>query len=330
MTPNTLVLPPGNERTICRRGRPQPRRRTATRQLHVGRVGHDAGCPNRKGRTRAARAADRLRRRGGQAEIGDHERQLAANSLELPPPPIYDICRIDIYEKSRRLPRVKPKAKKPTNAEVAILRVLWSRGPSTVREVAKAMGREAAYTTILKLMQNMTEKRLVVRDESSRTHVYSAASPEEQTQRQLVTDMLDKVFNGSAAQADHARTGGDRHVAERTGWNPETAGQTSRRPPMNAPMQAWMLVTGWTLIHFVWQGGLLAVATAAGLRLCRRRSSTTRYAVACLGLTAMLAAPAVTSAVLWEPAWSRCRLQDRQRSDPGEGHRLHDAADGAG
>ncbi len=63
-----------------------------------------------------------------------------------------------------------------------------------------------------------------------------------------------------------------------------------------------MLVTGWTLVHFVWQGGLLAVATAAGLRLCRRRSSTTRYAVACLGLTAMLAAPAVTSAVLWEPA----------------------------
>lgn len=62
------------------------------------------------------------------------------------------------------------------------------------------MGREAAYTTILKLMQNMTEKRLVVRDESSRTHVYSAASPEEQTQRQLVTDMLDKVFNGSATQ----------------------------------------------------------------------------------------------------------------------------------
>ena len=71
---------------------------------------------------------------------------------------------------------------------------------------------------------------------------------------------------------------------------------------MNAPMQAWMLVTGWTLIHFVWQGGLLAVATAVGLRLCRRRSAATRYAVACIGLTAMLAAPAVTAAVLWEPA----------------------------
>ncbi len=90
--------------------------------------------------------------------------------------------------------------KKPTNAEVAILRVLWSRGPSTVREVARAMGREAAYTTVLKLMQNMTEKRLVRRDVSSRTHVYAPASTEEQTQKQLVTDLLERVFDGSASK----------------------------------------------------------------------------------------------------------------------------------
>jgi predicted transcriptional regulator len=116
---------------------------------------------------------------------------------------IYDKCRIDIYDKSRRLLRMDrlPRSpKKPTNAEVAILRVLWSRGPSTVREVAQAMGREAAYTTVLKLMQNMTDKRLVRRDESSRTHVYTAACPEEQTQRQIVTDLVDRVFDGSAAK----------------------------------------------------------------------------------------------------------------------------------
>jgi predicted transcriptional regulator len=95
---------------------------------------------------------------------------------------------------------VKQPPRKPTNAEVSILRVLWSRGPSTVRDVARAMGRESAYTTILKLMQNMTEKRLVRRDESSRTHVYAAAYPKEQTQRQLVVDMLEKVFDGSAAK----------------------------------------------------------------------------------------------------------------------------------
>ena len=95
---------------------------------------------------------------------------------------------------------MKPFRRKPTNAEVAILRVLWSRGPSTVREVAKAMGRESSYTTVLKLMQNMTEKCLVRRDESARTHVYIAALPEEQTQRQLVADLLERVFDGSAAK----------------------------------------------------------------------------------------------------------------------------------
>ena len=89
---------------------------------------------------------------------------------------------------------------RPTKAEVAILRVLWERGPSTVREVAHAMGRESAYTTVLKLLQNMTDKRLVARDESSRSHVYRAALPEDQTKRQLVADLLERVFDGSAAK----------------------------------------------------------------------------------------------------------------------------------
>jgi len=90
--------------------------------------------------------------------------------------------------------------RKPTDAELAILRVLWSRGPSTVRHVAEAMDREAGYTTLLKLLQIMTEKRLVVRDESARTHIYRAAYTQEQTERQLVTDLLDRVFDGSAAK----------------------------------------------------------------------------------------------------------------------------------
>ncbi len=70
---------------------------------------------------------------------------------------------------------------------------------------------------------------------------------------------------------------------------------------MNAPIQAGMQTIGWTLIHFVWQGGLLAVVTAAGLRWSRHRSSEARYAIACVGLTAMLAAPAITAAVSWVP-----------------------------
>jgi BlaI family transcriptional regulator, penicillinase repressor len=95
---------------------------------------------------------------------------------------------------------MKPTIRRPTDAELAILRVLWSRGPSTVREVAEAMGREGAYTTVLKLLQIMTEKRLVRRDEGARTHVYEAAGSEERTQRQLVGDLLDRVFDGSAAR----------------------------------------------------------------------------------------------------------------------------------
>ena len=90
--------------------------------------------------------------------------------------------------------------KKPTDAELAILRVLWSRGPSTVREVAEVMGREEAYTTVLKLLQIMTEKRLVKRNESARTHVYAAAASEDRTQKQIVTDLLDRVFAGSASK----------------------------------------------------------------------------------------------------------------------------------
>jgi predicted transcriptional regulator len=95
---------------------------------------------------------------------------------------------------------VKSAGRKPTDAELGILRVLWARGPSTVRQVAEAMGREAGYTTLLKLLQIMTEKRLVRRDESTRTHVYEAAYTEDQTQKQLITDLLDRVFDGSAAK----------------------------------------------------------------------------------------------------------------------------------
>jgi predicted transcriptional regulator len=95
---------------------------------------------------------------------------------------------------------MKEPRRKPTDAELGILRVLWSRGPSTVRQVAEALGREGGYTTVLKLLQIMTEKRLVVRDEAERTHIYEAAYTQDQTRRQLVTDLLDRVFDGSAAQ----------------------------------------------------------------------------------------------------------------------------------
>jgi len=90
--------------------------------------------------------------------------------------------------------------RRPTDAELAILRVLWSRGPSTVRDVAVEMGREGSYTTVLKLLQIMADKGLVRRDEASRTHVYEASASEDDTQRQLVGDLLHRAFNGAAGK----------------------------------------------------------------------------------------------------------------------------------
>ena len=91
---------------------------------------------------------------------------------------------------------------RPTDAELAILRVLWERGPSTVREVHDALSatHDSGYTTVLKLMQIMTDKGLVVRDESQRAHVYSAREEEQKTQRQLLGDLIDRAFGGSPAK----------------------------------------------------------------------------------------------------------------------------------
>lgn len=90
---------------------------------------------------------------------------------------------------------------RPTEAELEILRVLWERGPSTVRQVHEALAaaRATGYTTSLKLMQIMADKGLVTRDESSRTHIYAPRVSQESTQRQLVTDLVDRAFGGSAA-----------------------------------------------------------------------------------------------------------------------------------
>ena len=94
--------------------------------------------------------------------------------------------------------RLRPR---PTDSELAILTILWERGPSTVRQVHEALAgtRDTGYTTTLKLMQIMADKGLVTRNESARTHVYAAVASEQQTQRQLVKDLVDRAFGGSAA-----------------------------------------------------------------------------------------------------------------------------------
>lgn len=92
---------------------------------------------------------------------------------------------------------------RPTDAELEILNVLWQRGASTVRDVHQAISRtrpSVGYTTVLKLMQIMAEKELVRRDESQRAHVYEASLAREQTQRQLIGDLLERAFDGSATK----------------------------------------------------------------------------------------------------------------------------------
>jgi BlaI family transcriptional regulator, penicillinase repressor len=91
---------------------------------------------------------------------------------------------------------------KPTASELEILQVLWTRGPSTVREVYEVLSekRDMGYTSVLKLMQIMTEKGSVRRNETQRAHVYEVCQPAEKTKRGLAADVLQRVFDGSASE----------------------------------------------------------------------------------------------------------------------------------
>ena len=93
-----------------------------------------------------------------------------------------------------------PIPKRPTDSELSILRILWENGPSTVRQVLAGLNQDRAtgYTTALKMMQIMTEKGLIERDESARPQIYRQRFSREQTERQLVRDLLERAFAGSA------------------------------------------------------------------------------------------------------------------------------------
>ena len=90
----------------------------------------------------------------------------------------------------------------PTPSELEILQVLWSHGPSTVREVHEALSatKQLGYTTVLKLMQIMSAKGIVSRSETQRAHVYEAQEPAEKTKQQFAADMMHRVFQGSASE----------------------------------------------------------------------------------------------------------------------------------
>ena len=104
----------------------------------------------------------------------------------------------------------------PTDAELALLRVLWAEGPSTVREVHDHID-DTGYTTVLKQLQIMRDKGLVVRDESSRAHVYKAAVQRDETERKLVDDLLDRAFGGSAQRLVMRALSGNRVSSDELG-----------------------------------------------------------------------------------------------------------------
>ena len=95
----------------------------------------------------------------------------------------------------------RPKEEQPTAGELEVLKVLWERGPSTVREVMDVLNavRPRAYTSVMSLLNVMTDKGLLLRSERFRSHVYEPAIPKEQTQRQIADDVLHRVFDGSAS-----------------------------------------------------------------------------------------------------------------------------------
>ena len=90
---------------------------------------------------------------------------------------------------------------RPTDAELAILRILWDKGPSTVRQVHEVLntGGDVGYTTVLKTMQIMAEKELLDRDESNRAHVYMPRKEKAETQGHLLADLRDRAFKGSTS-----------------------------------------------------------------------------------------------------------------------------------
>lgn len=109
-------------------------------------------------------------------------------------------------------PRHPSQPNLPTEAELAILRVLWTRGPSTVQEVHDELGLATGYTTSLKLLQNMAGKRLVRRDTRARQHVYSASVSEDATLVAVAGRVVDRLFNGSRTSLV-MRALGDRSVS---------------------------------------------------------------------------------------------------------------------
>ena len=195
---------------------------------------------------------------------------------------------------------MKKRFPKPTDAEMNILRVLWQRGPSTVREVWEQVSKAqpTGYTTVLKFLQIMSEKGLVTRDDRERSHVYSAARSQEQTQQQALGHILERVFGGSTQklvmQALASKKASRAELAEIRKLLDEMEGDASMNGMREFIGNPILQRIGWVLLHSLWQGALIAGGFEAIRFLLRRRSAQSRYVAGCCALTLLLMAPVVT------------------------------------
>ena len=183
---------------------------------------------------------------------------------------------------------------KPTPAETAILNVLWDRGPSTVRQVLDTLDshRPTGYTTVLKLMQIMAEKGLIERQPGeARAHTFAAAVERDATQRQMVRELVERIFGGSSTQM----------VLQALEECPATAGELDeirqlidRRKHQREKGAARMrILLVQSLLHFLWQGAALAALLWVALRFLER--PTARYNACAAALALMALAPVVTA-----------------------------------
>lgn len=207
----------------------------------------------------------------------------------------------------RRAPS-HPETPLPTEAELAILSILWTTGPATVREVHDALAaKQIGYTTVLKQMQVMAEKGLLERSERFRSHVYGAALPKEQTQQQLAGNLLHRAFEGSAKTSSSALSPPKKSPppnSKRSATSSKSTKPSPRLTPRKAPDEPPPRLCKsrrppgprprWTLLHFLWQGALVALILACILSLLSRRSAQPRYLAACCALVLIVALPLVT------------------------------------
>ena len=189
-----------------------------------------------------------------------------------------------------------PSPPRPTEAELAILRVIWSDGPSTVRHVRDELHRTrpTLYTTVLKMLQIMTTKGLVRREEDGRSHVYHPCLTEERTQRQLVRDLFDRAFGGSASklvmQALATTKASPAEMKEDGAAAGETAAQGQGTGVIGRDVLA---AVGAALLHSLWIGGLIGAWAAASLRALRHANPVARYRLAAGALASIALVPVI-------------------------------------